>query len=74
MPHGQPSLWRRAVVKLLERMFGPRIMQYPNFSMIAVFEKQKAVQKIAAPLQAIYAADSVLAKQGQATQAPDPRA
>ncbi len=62
VPNEKPSFWRRKAVDLLVRWFGPRVMQYPNFSLIAVFEKQKAVEKIAAPFQSIYAADSVLAK------------
>jgi hypothetical protein len=56
----QPRFWHRRALTLLARWFGSRVAQYPNFSLIAVFQKQKPTQEISSPLQSIYAADSVL--------------
>ncbi|MDB5602028.1 MAG: methyltransferase protein [Xanthobacteraceae bacterium] len=57
---GDSRWWSQAVKRILPKIFGPRVGQSPNFSMIAVFEKRAELPEIMTAMQAMYAGDSVL--------------
>ncbi len=43
-------------------MFGPRVLDYPNYSLIAIFDKEKKTDAVTTSIQQIWTRGSVFNK------------
>ncbi len=56
------QLFSKYFLKAIKTMFGPRVLDYPNYSLIAIFDKEKKTDAVTTSIQQIWTRGSVFNK------------